>query len=499
MRMPSTATMPSTLPHNYEMVIGLEVHAQVNTNSKLFSGASTTFGAEPNTQACGVDLAMPGMLPVLNQGAVDAGIKLGLAIGATVNQTSVFARKNYFYPDLPKGYQTSQFDKPIVENGELEIDLEDGTTKIIGIERMHLEEDAGKSVHDIGMGTVSHVDLNRAGIPLMEIVSRPHMSSPEEAGDYVKKIRTILRFIDVCDGNMEQGSLRCDANVSVRKIGEEILGTRCEIKNLNSIRNVMRAIQHEAERQIDVLEDGGEIVQQTRLWDNDKAETRAMRSKEEAHDYRYFPCPDLLPLRINGERITKMRATMPELPAAMKTRFMESFGLSPYDAGVLTQSHQNASFFQAVLGIKEKGDEPKRDIKICANWLTVELFGALNKLGLELEESPISPTQLGQLVDLISDDTISGKIAKQVFATMLETSTDPATIIEEQGLKQVTDTAAIESIVDEVMTNNADSVEKYRGGNARLFGFFVGQVMKATGGKANPKAVNEILKTKLGA
>lgn len=484
---------------DYEMVIGLEVHAQVNTKSKLFSGAATQFGAEPNTQACSIDLGMPGMLPVLNQGAVDAGIKLGLAINARVNPVSVFARKNYFYPDLPKGYQTSQFDKPIVEGGSVDIELEDGTTRTINVTRMHLEEDAGKSVHDLGAANVSHVDLNRAGIPLMEIVSEPEIKTPEEAGAYMKKLRAILRFIDVCDGNMEQGSLRCDANVSVRKKGDDKLGTRCEIKNLNSMRNVMRAIQYEADRQIDILEDGGEIEQQTRLYNADTNSTRSMRSKEDAHDYRYFPCPDLLPLRVTGDRITKIRETMPELPDVMKKRFIESYGLSAYDASVLIMDKANASFFEAMLGIQDKGDTPKRDPKQSANWMTGELFGALNKASLSIEESPVAPRNLGKLVDLIEDKTISGKIAKEVFAIMFETGKEPDEIVEEKGLKQITDPSAIEAIVNEIIANNADNVAKYRGGNQNVFGFFVGQTMKATQGKANPQLVNQILKQKLDA
>ncbi|MDD9912954.1 MAG: Asp-tRNA(Asn)/Glu-tRNA(Gln) amidotransferase subunit GatB [Alphaproteobacteria bacterium] len=480
---------------DYEMVIGLEVHAQVNTKSKLFSGSSTEFGAEPNTQANCIDLGMPGMLPVLNQAAVSAGIKLGLAIGATVSPVSVFARKNYYYPDLPKGYQISQYEKPIVENGMVSIDLDDGTTKEIRVERMHLEEDAGKSVHDIGLESHSHVDLNRAGIPLMEIVSRPDLRTPEEAGAYMKKLRAILRFIDVCDGNMEQGSLRCDANVSVRKKGVETLGTRCEIKNLNSIRNVMRAIQYEADRQIDVLEDGGKIQQQTRLWDNDKAETRAMRSKEDAHDYRYFPDPDLLPLRVSGARITEIRETMPELPDQMKERFIEAYGLSVYDASVLTISRQNAEYFEAALSLKN--GKPERDPKLLTNWMTVELFAALNKAGKDIMDSPVSPEQLSELVSLIEEGEISGKIAKQVFAEMLETSKDPSNIVEEKGLKQISDTGALEEIIQKVMDDNEDSVEKYRNGNERIFGFFVGQVMKATQGQANPGVVNELLKKAL--
>ncbi len=474
----------------YEVVIGLEVHAQVNCNSKLFSGTSAAFGAEPNTQVNPIDLGMPGVLPVLNEAAVDAAIKTGLALNAEVNTLSVFARKNYFYPDLPKGYQISQFELPIIGKGEMQVDLSDGATKTIGITRLHLEEDAGKSVHDIGDDNSSHVDLNRAGVPLMEIVSEPDMRSPEEAGAYVTKLRSILRFIDVCDGNMEQGSMRCDANVSVRKIGATEFGTRCEIKNLNSIRNVMRAIEFEAKRQIDVIEDGGVIDQETRLYNADKNITRTMRSKEDAHDYRYFPDPDLLPVRLTGERITNIRENMPELPDDMKQRFMDQYSLSAYDASVLTQSKTSALYYERVVA-------EKRDPKLSANWVTVELFGALNNLGKDLEHSPVTPQDLGELIDLIQDGTISGKIAKQVFATMLETSQSPHDIVEEQGLKQISDTGAIEQVIDDIIAQNEDNVAKYRDGNERVFGFFVGQVMKATKGQANPQVVNELLKQKL--
>lgn len=475
---------------DYEMVIGLEVHAQVTTVSKLFSGAATSFGADPNTQTSPIDLGMPGMLPVLNKDAVDAGIKLGLALGCRINRKSVFARKNYFYPDLPKGYQISQFDLPIVEHGNITIDLEEGSTKNIGVTRMHLEEDAGKSVHDFGSDHHSHVDLNRAGIPLMEIVSEPDLRTPEEAGEYLKKLRSILRFLEVCDGNMEQGSMRCDANVSVRKKGVNTLGTRREIKNLNSIRNVMRAIDYEANHQIDIIENGGSINQETILWDTQKNETRTMRSKEDAHDYRYFSDPDLLPLFLTEERIDMCAKSLPELPDEVKERFIKDYNLSPYDASVLTLSKDNASFYEAVVA-------DKNDPKLCANWVTGELFGALNKNGLDIHESPISPEQLGDMVHMISNDTISGKIAKTVFEEMFETSKNPEDIVEEKGLVQITDKGAIEAIADKVIANNTDNVEKYRGGNDRLFGFFVGQVMKETGGKANPKIVNEILKEKL--
>lgn len=480
-----------SLPHNYEMVIGLEVHAQVTTKSKLFSGSSTAFGAEPNTQANSIDLGMPGMLPVLNSGAVDAGIKLGLAIEATVNTTSVFARKNYYYPDLPKGYQISQYDKPIVEHGKLEIDVPqaDGSTqaRTIRITRMHLEEDAGKSIHDMGAGNVSYVDLNRAGVPLMEIVSEPDLRTPEEAGAYMKKMRTLVRFLGICDGDMERGNLRCDANVSVRKVGSTELKTRCEIKNLNSIRHVMAAIQHEAERHVEIWEKGGTVDQETRLWDPDKQETRTLRSKEDAHDYRYFPDPDLLPVKLDAARIERIRATLPELPDALKSRFMETYGLSSYDAALLTSEKSYADYYAAML-------QTGADAKLAANWMTVELFGALNKSGQELEGSPISAAHLGQLVALISKGTISGKIAKQVFAAMLESGEAPEEIVSKQGLTQISDEGALREACAKAIAANPDAVAKYKGGNERIFGSFVGFVMKETKGQANPELVNTLLK-----
>jgi aspartyl-tRNA(Asn)/glutamyl-tRNA(Gln) amidotransferase subunit B len=473
------------LPHNYEMVIGLEVHAQITTKSKLFSGSSTQFGAEPNTQASSIDLAMPGMLPVLNSGAVDAGIKLGLAIEAQINPTSVFARKNYFYPDLPKGYQISQYDQPIVEHGKLTIELDDGSERVINITRMHLEEDAGKSIHDIGASTVSHVDLNRAGVPLMEIVSEPEIRTPEEAGAYMKKMRTLLRFLGICDGDMEKGNLRCDANVSVRKIGEDKLRTRCEIKNLNSIRHVMHAIQHEAERHVSVWESGGTVSQETRLWDPDKEETRPLRSKEDAHDYRYFPDPDLLPLNISVGRIFKIKETMPKLPDALKAEFLQ-MGLSAGDALLLTSDKAYVDYFNEL--------SKSRDAKIAANWMTVELFGALNKMDKPLEESPISPAQLGELLDLISSGKISGKMAKQVFATMLETGEGAAKIVEKSGMGQISDEGQLREICERVISQNLDIVAKYKAGNERIFGSFVGKVMAETKGQANPEVVNRLLK-----
>lgn len=476
---------------DYEMVIGLEVHAQVSTNSKLFSGSSTEFGAEPNLQANVVDLGLPGVLPVLNKAAVDAAIRTGLAIGSEINMNSVFARKNYFYPDLPKGYQISQYDQPIVGKGQLIIDMEDGSTRTIGVTRIHLEEDAGKSVHDIGHGQVSHVDLNRAGIPLMEIVSEPDLRTSEEAGAYVKKLRSIVRYLGVCDGDMEKGSMRCDANVSVRKKGSTTLGTRCEIKNVNSIRNVMRAIEFEAQRQCDVLEDGGKIIQETRLWDANKNETRSMRGKEDAHDYRYFPDPDLLPVRLDQARIDKLKATLPELPDDKKDRYMQQMGLGAYDASVLASEKEAGEFYDAMLS------GSKRDPKLCANWMTVELFGVLNKLDKDIAQSPISPQQLGELVDLIENKTISGKIAKTVFEEMLESGKPAATIVKDKGLVQITDVAAIEKVVDEVIASGPDNVAKYKAGQDRVMGWFVGEVMKKTQGKANPGVVNDLLKKKL--
>lgn len=476
---------------NYEIVIGLEVHAQLATKSKLFSGSSTDFGNDPNTQTNPVDLGMPGVLPVLNQGAVDMAIKLGLALNAEVNKKSVFARKNYFYPDLPKGYQISQFELPIVGNGTLTIDLEDGTSRDIGVTRAHLEEDAGKSVHDFGDDSHTHVDLNRTGVPLLEIVSEPEMHTPEEAGAYVRKLRSMVRFLGVCDGNMEQGSLRCDANVSVRKKGSKEFGTRAEIKNLNSIRNIQKAIAHEAIRQIDLIEDGGTVVQETRLWDAGKQVTRSMRGKEDAHDYRYFPDPDLLPVVFDDARIERNCAEMPELPDALKDRFMKEYGLSAYDASVLSASREIADYYEGV----NKGG--KRDPKIAANWIMVELFGALNKDGKDIEDSPVSPDSLGKLLDLIADGTISGKIAKTVFEEMYANGKDPEKVVEEKGLKQISDTGELEKIIDGILADNPEQVAQVKAGNDKLKGWFVGQVMQATKGKANPGVVNKILSEKL--
>ena len=473
---------------NWEIVVGLEVHAQVISNAKLFSGAATAFGAPPNTQVSFVDAAFPGMLPVINRFCVEQAVKTGLGLNATINQVSVFDRKNYFYADLPAGYQISQYTRPIVSNGRITIDLPDGKTKEIGITRLHLEQDAGKSLHD-QHPSKTYVDLNRSGIALMEIVSEPDIRSPEEAGAYLKKLRSILRYLGTCDGNMEEGSLRCDANVSVRRPGEPY-GTRCEIKNVNSIRYVMQAIEYEARRQVEVIESGGTVEQETRLFDASRGITPSMRSKEHAHDYRYFPDPDLLPLVLDPKWIEEIRAQMPELPDAKKERFVRDYKLSPYDAGVLVAERESADFFEEVA----KG---RKDPKLAANWVIVELFGALNRLGLDITKSPVSAKQLAGLLDLIENNTISGRIAKDVFALMIETGKDAATIVEERGLKQVTDTGAIEAAIDNVMADNAAKVAEYRGGKQQLFGWFVGQVMKATGGKANPAMVNELLRKKL--
>ena len=473
----------------WEMVIGLEVHAQATTNAKLFSGASTEFGAEPNTQVSYVDAAMPGMLPVINKACVAQAVRTGLALNAEINLYSVFDRKNYFYPDLPAGYQISQFAQPIVGEGTVLIDLKDGTTREIGITRLHLEMDAGKSVHDLRPDATC-IDLNRSGVALMEIVSEPDIRTPEEAGLYVRKLRSILRYIGSCDGNMEEGSLRCDVNVSVRKSGAEY-GTRCEIKNVNSVRFVMRAIEYEAARQVEILEDGGTIAQETRLFDAGRGETRSMRSKEEAHDYRYFPDPDLLPLEFEQVWVDALKAALPELPDAKKERFMADYGLSAYDAGVLVAEQESAAYFEAVAA--------ECDGKAAANWVTGSLFGALNKAGREVTDSPVSATQLAGLIKRIDDKTISGRLAKDVFEIMFETSQDADAVIEERGLKQVTDTGALETLVDQVITENPDNVAAYKSGKDQLIGWFVGQVMKASKGKANPAAVNEILKTKLDA
>ena len=473
----------------WEMVIGLEVHAQITSNSKLFSGASAEFGAEPNAHVSLVDAGFPGMLPVINAICVEQAVRTGLGLKAQINMTSVFDRKNYFYADLPQGYQISQFTQPIVGKGEILLDLADGESRTVGITRLHLEQDAGKSMHDQS-ATETFVDLNRAGVALMEIVSEPDMRSGEEAGAYLKKLRAIVRYLGTCDGNMDEGSMRCDVNLSMRRKGETKLGTRCEIKNVNSIRFVQQAIDYEALRQVDILESGGEIVQETRLWDTGKGETRSMRSKEDAHDYRYFPDPDLLPLVLDPAMVESIQKTLPELPDEKRARFMGEYGLTPYDASVLVAEKPSADFFEKVA----KG----RDGKLAANWVTGELFGILKKQGKDIDNSPVSAEALGGLIDLIADQTISGRIAKDVFEAMLESGKPAAEIVEEKGLKQVTDTGAIEKAIDDILAANADKVADYRAGKDKLFGFFVGQVMKATGGKANPALLNELLKKKLG-
>jgi aspartyl-tRNA(Asn)/glutamyl-tRNA(Gln) amidotransferase subunit B len=472
---------------DWEIVIGLEIHAQIIANSKLFSGASATFGASPNSQVSFVDAAMPGMLPVLNEKCVEQAVRTGLGLNAHIHNNSVFARKNYFYADLPQGYQISQFEDPIVGKGEIEIDLPNGETKMIGVTRLHLEQDAGKSLHD-QHPTKSFVDLNRSGCALMEIVSEPDIRGPEEAVAYLSKVRMILRYLETCDGNMEEGSMRADVNISIRKPGDE-LGTRAEIKNVNSLKAVQQAIDFEVLRQIELIEGGGEVVQETRLWDPAKMETRSMRSKEEAHDYRYFPDPDLLPLEISNDYIEQIRKTLPELPDPKKHRFMSEYGLSLYDSSVLIAEKERAAYFETAANDK--------DAKLTANWVINELLGILNKAGQTLSDSPISAEQLGGLVALIEDNTISGKIAKDVFAEMYESGKDADVIVEEKGLKQVTDTGAIEAIIDDVIAENPDNVAAYRGGKDKLFGFFVGQVMKKSQGKANPAMVNDLLKTKL--
>ncbi|HEU4531811.1 MAG TPA: Asp-tRNA(Asn)/Glu-tRNA(Gln) amidotransferase subunit GatB [Steroidobacteraceae bacterium] len=475
---------------DWETVIGLEVHAQLSTRSKIFSGSPTAFGAAPNTQANLVDLGYPGVLPVLNGEAVRMAIKFGLATGAKIAPRSIFARKNYFYPDLPKGYQISQYERPVVEHGSLEVLMEDGTRKRVGITRAHLEEDAGKSLHE-GLRNYSGIDLNRAGTPLLEIVSEPDMRSAREAVAYLKKMHTLVRYLEICDGNMQEGSFRCDANVSVRRRGAEKLGTRAELKNLNSFRFIEKAINYEVARQIEILEGGGKVVQETRLYDADKDETRPMRSKEEANDYRYFPDPDLLPLDIDAGLISEVRATLPELPDEKAQRFSTQYGLSAYDAGVLTASRELADYYEAVA--RALGAEPK----LAANWVMGELSGALNKAGLEITASPIAAARLAGLLGRIVDSTISGKIAKEVFEAMWSEGKDADAVIEARGLKQITDSSAIETAIDQVIAANPSQLADYRAGKEKLFGFFVGQVMKATGGKANPAQLNELLKRKL--
>ena len=471
----------------WEMVIGLEIHAQISSKSKLFSGASASFGAEANSNVSLVDAAMPGMLPVINEFCVEQAVKTGLALNAKINNVSVFDRKNYFYADLPQGYQISQFTKPIVGEGEIIIDLDDGLQTTIGIERLHLEQDAGKSLHD-QHPSKSYIDLNRTGVALMEIVSKPDIRSPQEAGAYVKKIRSILRYVGACDGNMEEGSLRADCNVSVRKSGEDF-GTRCEIKNLNSIRFIIQAIQSEAVRQVDILESGGKINQETRLFDTSTGETRSMRSKEDAHDYRYFPDPDLLPLEFSESWVQEIKKTLPELPDSLKIRLVNDFGITPYDASILVEEKDYVEFYQKAANGK--------DGKLTANWMITELFGALKKENLSLSNSPVTPENLGQLITLISDGTISGKIAKDVFAEMMLSKKSPSDIVKEKGLEQVSDDTEILKFIDTVILNNEDKVKDYLGGKDKLFGFFVGQVMKLSQGKANPGIVNKLLKEKL--
>jgi aspartyl-tRNA(Asn)/glutamyl-tRNA(Gln) amidotransferase subunit B len=476
----------------WETVIGLEIHAQLATRSKIFSGSATAYGAPPNSQASLVDLAYPGVLPVLNAEAVRMAVKFGLAIGATIARRSIFARKNYFYPDLPKGYQISQYEHPVVSRGTLAVTLEDGTVKTIGVTRAHLEEDAGKSLHE-GLANASGIDLNRAGTPLLEIVSEPDMRSAREAVAYMKKMHTLVRYLEICDGNMQEGSFRCDANVSVRPRGQEKFGTRAEIKNLNSFRFVEKAIHYEVARQIELLESGGKVVQETRLYDSDKDETRSMRSKEEANDYRYFPDPDLLPVEIDEEFIETVRGTLPELPDEKAARFAEQLGLSVYDAGVLSASRELGAYFEAV--VAEIGAP---HAKLAANWVMGELSSALNRDNVEIAVSRVSPERLSGLLARIVDATISGKIAKDVFEALWSSGKTADDIIEAQGLKQITDSGAIEGVIDSVIAASPKQLADYRAGKDKLFGFFVGQVMKATGGKANPAQLNDLLKAKLG-
>jgi aspartyl-tRNA(Asn)/glutamyl-tRNA(Gln) amidotransferase subunit B len=477
---------------DWEMVIGLEIHAQVTSNSKLFSGASTEFGGAPNDHVSLVDAAMPGMLPVINEECVAQAIRTGLGLKAQINLKSTFDRKNYFYPDLPQGYQISQYKSPIVGEGEVVIELRDGQSITVGIERLHLEQDAGKSLHD-QHPTMSFVDLNRSGVALMEIVSKPDMRSPEEAQAYVAKVRSILRYLGTCDGDMEKGNLRADLNVSVRKPGDPF-GSRCEIKNVNSIRFMGQAIEYEARRQIGILEDGGSIDQETRLYDPNKGETRSMRSKEEAHDYRYFPDPDLLPLEVTAAYVDALKAKLPELPDEKRERFIGEFGLTPYDASVLVAERESADFYEGVLGLLA---DKARDGKLAANWVINELFGRLNKEGQDISSSPISASQIAAIVDLIGEGTISGKIAKDLFEIVWTKGGDPKALVDSLGMRQVTDLGAIEKVVDDIIAANPDKAEQARA-KPQLMGWFVGQVMKSSGGKVNPQAVNDLLKAKLG-
>ena len=472
----------------WETVIGLEIHTQLKTKSKIFSGASTEFGAKANTQACAVDLGFPGVLPVLNKEAVRMALRFGLAVNATINKHSIFARKNYFYPDLPKGYQISQFEIPIVGNGVIDIPLDNGEKKMVGITRAHLEEDAGKSIHDL-YDDYTAIDLNRAGTPLLEIVSDPDMSNAKEAVAYAKKIHALVQYIDICDGNMQEGSFRCDANVSVRRVGED-LGIRAEIKNINSFKFLEKAINLEVERQIDILEDGGSVAQETRLYDSVKNETRSMRSKEEANDYRYFPDPDLLPVVIDDELLKAIKDRLPELPSEKKARFIDKFGLSEYDAENLTSQKAMADYYEIIIN---KG----ADVKLSANWVMGELSASLNKNQIDIQDSPISASELFNLISRITDNTISGKIAKDVFRLMWDEKRSVDEIIKDQDLEQMTDIGALELVIDQIIAKNLNQVEQFKNGNTKLLGFFVGQVMKATQGKANPKQVNQILNDRL--
>jgi len=471
----------------YEVIIGLEVHAQVTSNSKLFSSSSTKFGAEPNTQVSLVDAAFPGMLPVINEFCVKQAIKTGIGLKAQINKRSVFDRKNYFYADLPQGYQISQFKHPIVGEGTVVLDMPNGQ-KEVGIERLHLEQDAGKSIHDVDPENTM-VDLNRSGVALMEIVSKPDLRSPDEVNVYIKKLRSIMRYLGTCDGNMQEGSLRADVNVSVRIKGTDILGTRCEIKNVNSIKFMQMAINYEANRQVDLIEEGKSIDQETRLFDTKKNETRSMRSKEDAHDYRYFPDPDLLPLEVTDNFVEQIKSEIPELPDEKKKRFIEKYKLSPYEATILVSDIETSKYFEEVI--------KNSDVKLATNWITGELFAVLNNKNLEISDSPISAKNLSKLINLIKDDTISGKIAKTIFELMMDGDKDPQTIVDEKGLKQQSDPKALEDLIDKVIADNPDNVKEYKSGKEKLFGFFVGQVMKVSGGKANPQLVNEILKKKL--
>ena len=476
--------------NNWEPVIGLEIHAQIISNSKLFSGASTNFGSEPNTQVSLVDAAMPGMLPVINKVCIEQAIKTGLSLNAQINKRSVFDRKNYFYPDLPQGYQISQYTQPIVGKGSIEIDLKNGNSKTIDITRLHLEQDAGKSIHDLDPNK-TYIDLNRSGVALMEIVSEPDIRSAEEAQEYVKKLRSILRYIQTCDGNMEEGSLRCDVNISVKKRNEDF-GTRCEIKNVNSIKSIGQAIEHEFHRQVEIIESGDKVQQETRLFDEKKGETRPMRTKEEAHDYRYFPDPDLPPLEISTNLIGEIKKNLPELPDVKKKKLIDGYGLSSYESSILISDKNNVDFFEAVVN-----ENKQRKPKVVVNWIIGDLFSLLKKNNLDINKSPVKPSDLGELIDLIENSTISGKLAKTVFDEMFYNRKKPKKIIKQKGLIQITDSGEIENVITKVLSHNIDKVNEYKSGKEKLYGYFIGQIMQETKGKANPKLVNEILKKKL--